>query len=74
MNLRNFNIYIIYNMPAKIKMFLLNGNYNYNNQFPRQINYASLGTVPSVKAPSALNSSIIARIHNVRAGCGSCGR
>jgi len=26
------------------------------------------------KAPSALNASIIARIHSVKPGCGSCGR
>jgi hypothetical protein len=26
------------------------------------------------KAPSALNASIISRIHSVRPGCGSCGR
>jgi hypothetical protein len=25
-------------------------------------------------APSALNSSMIARVHNVRPGCGSCGK
>lgn len=28
----------------------------------------------AVKAPTALNSSIISRIHNVKPGCGSCGR
>jgi len=26
------------------------------------------------KAPSALNSSMVARVHNVRPGCGSCGK
>ena len=26
------------------------------------------------KPPTSLNSSIIARIHNVKPGCGSCGR
>jgi len=26
------------------------------------------------KAPSALNGSMVARIHNVRPGCGSCGK
>ena len=26
------------------------------------------------KAPTALNASIISRIHNVKPGCGSCGR
>lgn len=32
----------------------------------------NLGVFP--KAPSSLKSPIIARIHNVRPGCGSCGR
>jgi hypothetical protein len=26
------------------------------------------------KAPTALNSSMISRVHNVRPGCGSCGK
>lgn len=26
------------------------------------------------KPPTALNASIISRIHNVKPGCGSCGR
>jgi hypothetical protein len=26
------------------------------------------------KAPSALNGSMVARVHNVRPGCGSCGK
>lgn len=32
----------------------------------------TLGATP--KAPTALNASIIARIHSVKPGCGSCGR
>jgi hypothetical protein len=31
-------------------------------------------SLASPKAPSALNASIISRIHSVRPGCGSCGR
>jgi len=45
------------------------------------INAASLGVAPSnissmaaPKAPSSLNAPILARVHNVRPGCGSCGR
>jgi hypothetical protein len=40
-------------------------------------NLASLATNPSIsshKAPSALNAPILARVHNIRPGCGSCGR
>lgn len=51
-------------MPVKIFM-------NLNN--PAILHKpANLGVLP--KAPNSLKSSIIARIHNVRPGCGSCGR
>ena len=62
-------------MPQKINMVISNGNLRPN--FQRQINTASLGTAPSMaapRAPSALNAPILARVHNVRPGCGSCGR
>jgi hypothetical protein len=40
------------------------------------VNKANLSSVSPVvpKASTALNSSIIGRIHNAKAGCGSCGR
>jgi hypothetical protein len=67
-------------MPQKLNMILSNGNTQ--PSFQRQIfNTASLGmaqmpssAMSSPKAPSALNAPILARIHNVRPGCGSCGR
>ncbi len=61
-------------MPAKINMVLSNGNYI--PQSTRQINSASLASAPIVatKSVSSLNAPIISRIHNVRPGCGSCGR
>ena len=61
-------------MPAKINMVLSNGNYI--PQATRQINSASLASAPIVatKSVSSLNAPIISRIHNVRPGCGSCGR
>jgi hypothetical protein len=59
-------------MPAKINMVINNGNIT-----PSQLRYlmapSTLGT-NAPKAPSALNASIIARIHSVKPGCGSCGR
>ena len=67
-------------MPQKLNMVISNGNHvPFIN---RQIDYASLqrqiiGSNPPLalpKAPSALNAPFIARIHNVRPGCGSCGR
>ena len=63
-------------MPAKIKMSLSNGNPS--PVFLKQRNNsASLGAAPSMaapKAPSAINAPMLARVHNVRPGCGSCGR
>jgi len=63
-------------MPQKINMFISNGNSSFQQQ-QQQINRATLGANPSLaapKAPSALNAPFIARVHNVRPGCGSCGR
>ncbi len=55
-----------------MNMIISNGNI-----MPNKIRYSSNTTnlarvVP--KASTALNSSIINRIHNVKPGCGSCGR
>jgi hypothetical protein len=69
-------IFIFSIMPQKINMFISNGNASFTGQ-QSQINLASLGVNPSMgspKAPSALNAPFIARVHNVRPGCGSCGR
>lgn len=55
-------------MPARIQMVIPRGSVT--PMFaPRPTSSA-----PVVKAPTALNESIIGRIHNVKAGCGSCGR
>jgi hypothetical protein len=63
-------------MPQKIHMFISNGN---TQSFVQKqiINTASLAASPSVaapRAPTSLNAPILARVHNVRPGCGSCGR
>lgn len=43
--------------------------------FRAQPSNANLGVaVATPKAPSALNAGMLARVHNVRPGCGSCGR
>jgi len=66
-------------MPAKIHMVLSNNNSSYY-QPKSQINTANLASVPgsyvvaNKTAPTALNAPILARVHNVRPGCGSCGR
>lgn len=71
----NFNICINYSMPAKINMFLSNGNY-VPQQLKKTINVANLAASPALvkQANVSLNTSMISRIHNVRPGCGSCGR
>jgi len=58
-------------MPAKISMRLNNGNYTHAQLAAYQANIAA---APKPKGPQALNSSIVGRIHNVRPGCGSCGK
>jgi hypothetical protein len=55
-------------MPAKINMFITNGNI-----FPPQIQQIQQPTKPKT-TNAALNSGMISRIHNIRPGCGSCGR
>ena len=51
---------------------------NNNNSIPSQvrqmraINDANLAVAK--KAPTSLTSPIISRIHNVKPGCGGCGR
>lgn len=34
----------------------------------------ALAKMNATKKPSALNASMVGRIHNVRPGCGSCGK
>lgn len=62
-------------MPAKINMFLSNGNY-VPQQAKKTINIANLAVAPSQakQVNTSLNNSMISRIHNARPGCGSCGR
>ena len=60
-------------MPRKINMFLSNGNHSQLNL--KQIdNLVSNPFVSLPKSSTALNAPLLARIHNVRPGCGSCGR
>lgn len=57
-------------MPAQIKMTLFNGNMS-------AAYIASVQSQPVVRAvniPSSLKSSMLSRIHNVKPGCGGCGR
>ena len=61
-------------MPAKINMFLSNGNF-IPQQNKSYINIANLAVAPApAQVNQSLNNSMISRIHNVRPGCGSCGK
>jgi hypothetical protein len=58
-------------MPQKINMVIHNGNapFTASKMLPK--------VAPKVapKAPSSsLSSGMVQRIHNVKSGCGSCGR
>lgn len=56
-----------------MNMFITNGNFIPTQ--PRSVvNQANIASIATAKAPSALNASIISRIHSVRPGCGSCGK
>jgi hypothetical protein len=60
-------------MPQRMNMLLDNSNRLATRTVPQFD--ANLAHAPAVKlTPSALNTSIIARIHSVKPGCGSCGK
>ena len=55
-----------------MNMVISNGN-KLPPQFYSRTDPSTLGAITK-KAPTALNASIIGRIHSVKPGCGSCGR
>ena len=64
-------------MPEVIKMRLSNGN-NTMKQMRDVSKAINLSPVPKTSPVSGIsslkNSSMITRVHNVKPGCGSCGR
>jgi len=63
-----------YRPSVSIKMDVNSG---LNSNIYRQAMLANLvktQQAEQAKAPSALNGSMVARVHNVRPGCGSCGK
>jgi len=68
---KNYIFVLFIRMPALIKMTLSNGH-----PTPTQVAAVTknLAAVPKNKPPQGLNRSMIARVHNVKPGCGSCGR
>jgi hypothetical protein len=64
----------MYRPSVSIKMDVNSGS---NSNIYRQAMLANLVKTQQsqqAKAPSALNGSMVARVHNVRPGCGSCGK
>lgn len=57
-------------MPAKISMFISNGN----PVMPQVRSIQTVNVPKAAVAPTSLSSPFIARISNATSGCGSCGR
>ena len=55
-----------------MKMFITNNNNHQPQVFG--VNTASLAAPKAPTAPTALAAPMLKRVHNVRPGCGSCGR
>mgnify|MGYP007043424865 FL=1 len=61
-------------MPGTIKMVIDNGMPSARQIRQVQNNMEYQRKVAAFVAPRALNSSMIARIHSIKPGCGGCGR
>jgi hypothetical protein len=65
-------------MPYKPSVSIkMNVNSGLNDNIQRQAILANLvksQQEQQKKVPTALNGSMVARVHNVRPGCGSCGK
>jgi hypothetical protein len=61
-------------MPGTIKMSLTNGNLTMMQNNLLRSNQPSLAQVPVRTGNISLNAPMITRVHNVRPGCGSCGK
>jgi hypothetical protein len=60
-------------MPATIKMTLSNGHPIRPNLVSLSANFASIPkSIPTPNKP--LSAPMVERIHNIKPGCGSCGR
>ena len=58
----------------RLNMHLSNGNYN-SPQLQAEIKFKTiLQQQEQTKKPTSLTAPMIGRVHNVRPGCGSCGR
>jgi hypothetical protein len=79
MILINKNICNIYNKimnrpSIAIRMNIQSSNNNSNNYNLYKATLNTLAQKPKVPAPTALRAPMVARIFDVRPGCGSCGK
>jgi hypothetical protein len=59
---------------VSIKMDVSSGSHSNIYKQAMVANLVKTQQAQQKKAPTALNSSMISRVHNVRPGCGSCGK
>ena len=61
-------------MPGKMPMIISNGRFGSVKTFTQTTtNNLAKTSIPNSK-PASLTSTMISRIHNIKPGCGSCGR
>lgn len=61
-------------MAGTMKMVIHNGNPSANQIKTMEKTASTLQKNAKILAPRALNSSMISRIHNIKPGCGGCGK
>jgi hypothetical protein len=63
-----------YRPSVAIKMNISNSMGDQSRYMLNRTVLNSLAEPPKRKIPTALSANMVARIHSVRPGCGSCGR
>jgi hypothetical protein len=61
-------------MFKKMNMIISNGNPSQQQIFINNANVTATANALKKNIPSSLNAPMILRVHNVRGGCGSCGK
>lgn len=61
-------------MPGRMRMVIHNGNPSTSQILNMEKATAIIQKSAKAKAPRALNGPMITRIHNIKPGCGGCGK
>ena len=61
-------------MPGRMRMVIHNGNPSTSQILNMEKATAIIQKSTKAKAPRALNGPMITRIHNIKPGCGGCGK